>query len=338
MRSIRPLLFAVTILAAGLAASQAFAWGATGHRLIGRVAMETLPADTPAFLRAPATVAAIGELAREPDRSRGAGQPHDADLDPGHFIDLTDDGATLGGSPISAMPIDRDDYDVTLHAAGANMQKGGYLYYNLLDGYQQLVEDFAYWRLENVAVSQWTDPAQKAWLKHDIELRKALIIRDLGWWAHFVGDASQPLHVSIHYNGWGNYPNPNHYTEDRIHGPFEGPFVRQTVTEAAVRAALPPLAVCPNVVQSCISSYLAKTLTGVDPLYRLWGEGAFQAKSPRAVAFTTARVADGAAALRDLVTKAWAASEDSAIGYPAISVRAVERGVPVPFSFLYGDD
>jgi hypothetical protein len=31
----------------------------------------------------------------------------------------------------------------------------------------------------------------------------------LGIWSHYGGDASQPLHVSIHYNGWGDYPMVN---------------------------------------------------------------------------------------------------------------------------------
>ena len=300
--------------------------------------MESLPADLPAFLRTPAVSDAIGELAREPDRSRGAGQPHDADLDPGHFIDLTDDNKTLGGSPIAAMPPNRFEYEVTLHNAGSTVTRGGYLYYNLLDGYEQLAEDFAYYRIETLALKRWTDLKQKAWLTADLKRREELTIRDLGYWAHFVGDASQPMHVSIHYNGWGDYPNPHNYTQDKIHLPFEGAFVQANVTKAGVKAAMGPSAPCSAPIQACVSSYLSATVTGVEPVYRLWTEGAFARKDPRAVAFTTERVAAGAAALRDLVTKAWAASEDSAIGYPALSVRAVEQGAPVPFASLYGDD
>jgi hypothetical protein len=339
MRPLRSALLAAGALAAlGLAAGQAFAWGSTGHRLIGQVATEALPTNLPAFLHTREASDQIGELAREPDRSRGAGQPHDSDLDPGHFIDLTDDGKTLGGSPITSMPANRDDYEVTLHAAGLNMTKGGYLFYNLVDGYEQLVKDFAYYRIETAALKQWTDPAQKAWLTADLKLREAIIIRDLGYWAHFVGDASQPMHVSIHYNGWGAYPNPNTYTQDKIHIPFEGPFVQANVTKAGVRAALPAQAACAGAIQACISTYLSTTLTKIDPVYRLWTAGAFTAKDPRAVQFTTERVAAGAAALRDLVVKAWRDSEDGSIGYPPLAVRAVEGGAPVPFAALYGDD
>jgi hypothetical protein len=339
MRINRSILIAAAALTAlGLGAGQAWAWGSTGHRLIGQLAVETLPTQLPAFLHTREASDAIGEMARDPDRSRGAGQPHDADLDPGHFIDLTDDGKTLGGNSITAMPRDRDDYDVTLHAAGLNMTKGGYLYYNLLDGYEQLAKDFAYYRVETAALKRWTDPQQKAWLVADLRLREQIIIRDLGWWAHFVGDASQPMHVSIHYNGWGDYPNPNNYTQDKIHIPFEGAFVYANVTKQGVRAAMAPPTVCAGAIEACVSAYLSTTLTQVDPVYALWTKGGFQNKDPRGVAFATDRVAAGAAALRDFVTKAWIESEQGSVGYPALSVRAVELGAPIPFATLYGDD
>ena len=61
---------AVTLALAG----HALAWGATGHRLIGQLAIEALPPEIPAFLRTPAAAQVVGELAREPDRGRNAGK------------------------------------------------------------------------------------------------------------------------------------------------------------------------------------------------------------------------------------------------------------------------
>ncbi len=331
-------LFAAAALVASLAASQALAWGSTGHRLIGQLATEALPTALPAFLHTREASDAIGELAREPDRSRGAGQPHDADLDPGHFTDLTDQGKTLGGDPIAAMPRDKEAYEASLHTAGTTMNKGGFLFYNLIDGYQQLVKDFAYYRVETAVRKTWTDPAQLAWLTADLKLREAITIRDLGYWSHFVGDASMPMHVSIHYNGWGDYPNPNHYTQDKIHVPFEGPYVFANVTKAGVRDAMAPPAVCTEAIQVCVADYLQTTLATVEPTYRLWSQKGFAPKDPQDVAFVTGRVAAGAAALRDLVTKAWAQSEDGVVGYPGVTVKAVEAGAPVPFDMLYGAD
>jgi hypothetical protein len=36
-----------------------------------------------------------------------------------------------------------------------------------------------------------------------------LILRDLGVWSHYVADASNPMHTTIHSDGWGEYPNPS---------------------------------------------------------------------------------------------------------------------------------
>jgi len=73
---------AFTLGAALASPDAAFAWGATGHRLIGALASQSLPLEIPEFLRTPEAARQIGEVSREPDRSRGAGEPHDADADP----------------------------------------------------------------------------------------------------------------------------------------------------------------------------------------------------------------------------------------------------------------
>ena len=319
-------------------ASAALAWGSTGHRLIGEAAMQTLPADLPPFLHTPEVMQAVGEFAREPDRSKGAGQPHDHDLDPGHFLDLDDAGKVNGGPMLAALPPDREGYDAALRAVGADAYKSGYLPYNIEDGFEQVAKDFAYWRVEMAALKSDTNAAERAWIARDLKQREDLTVCDIGYWAHFVGDGSQPLHVSIHYNGWGDYPDPNGYTKDKIHGPFEGPFVRDHVTLATVEAAMPALRPCAPIA-TCTAAYLTATNTHVDPLYAMWGGGGFQRADAKAVAFATDRVAEGAAELRDMIVAAWRASDDAVIGHdPQIAVKAAEAGQAVPFGVLYGDD
>ena len=57
-------------------------------------------------------------------------------------------------------------------------------------------------------------------------VRQMLVLRDLGVWAHYIGDASQPLHVTVHYNGWGDYPNPDGFVaQPGLHAKFESDFV-----------------------------------------------------------------------------------------------------------------
>ena len=335
----RNKMLALAAIAAWMgAADQALAWGDTGHRIIGQLGVETLPDSLPAFLRAPGVAADVGELAREPDRSRGSGKVHDNMRDPGHFVDLDDEGKVLGGPALSALPATKADYETALRAVGTDTTKAGFLPYSIIDGWQQLTKDFAYWRADVAAVRLEKDPAHKAWLERDRQRREGQTIQDLGVWAHYVGDASQPLHVTVHYNGWGPGPNPQGFTTQRIHTPFEGPFVRANVTAAAVRARMPAYEDCHCTIEQHVSNYLLFTASQVQPLYSLEKQGAFMGSDPRGVAFATVQVAAGAAQLRDLVIDAWNASATASIGYPATPVGQVEAGQVDAYTLLYGDD
>ena len=130
---------------------EALAWGASGHRMISRMAIESLPAEIPAFIRTSRAIEMIGELGREPDRSRGTGNSHDHDLDPGHYINLSDDFAVGGVLPLDALPGTREDYDTALRSNGTNEYRVGFLPYAIIDGWQQLQMDFAYWRADAAA-------------------------------------------------------------------------------------------------------------------------------------------------------------------------------------------
>jgi len=164
---------AVMVLAAAMP-SQALAWGSKGHRIIGELAARNFPATIPAFLRTPAAATEIGELAREPDRSRDAGQPHDNDNDPAHFVDGSDDGTVLGGPSLLNLPPSRQDYDTALRAVGSTEYKAGWLPYSLMDGWQQLVKDFVLWRADVAGAKFAKNSADKAWLTSDQHLRETI--------------------------------------------------------------------------------------------------------------------------------------------------------------------
>ena len=329
--------------AAGLvalaAAGSALAWGSSGHRMIGEAAVAALPPELPAFLREPASAAAIGELSREPDRSRGAGHAHDADRDPGHFVDGDDMGKIAGAVSLDALPPTREDYETALRGAGSDSWKMGYLPYSIIGDWQQLSKDFAYWRVDEAGARLAADPKHKAWLEADRLRRQAQVLVDIGLLSHFVGDGSMPLHVSIHYNGWGPFPNPNNYTQDKVHSPWEGPYVRQVVTPQALAAAMPAFQDCQCAIEQRVGAYLMSDSRTVVPFYELEKAGAFKPGDPKGVQFTTERVAAGAAELRDEVVLAWRASASGKVGYqPEISVSDVEAGKVDPYDSLYGVD
>ncbi|MGZ9099872.1 MAG: S1/P1 Nuclease, partial [Brevundimonas sp.] len=115
----RLAIAALALVAAGGIALQANAWGNTGHRLIGVAAVRGLPDDLPDFLRTPAAAAEVGELSREPDRTKGGGQPHDRERDTAHFVDLIEDGRIMNeqGMSIDALPRLKSEYDAALATA-----------------------------------------------------------------------------------------------------------------------------------------------------------------------------------------------------------------------------
>ncbi|HEY1753519.1 MAG TPA: S1/P1 Nuclease [Caulobacteraceae bacterium] len=332
-------VFAAVALAALAAGGTALAWGSSGHRFVGVAAIEALPAELPPFLRSAEAATAVGELSREPDRSRGSGRTHDSDRDPGHFVDGDDAGKVGGAVPLTALPLTRDEYETALRAAGTSSWKQGYLPYSIVSDWQQLVKDFTYWRVDDAGAAHATNPAHKAWLETDRERRQGQILVDIGLLSHFVGDGSMPLHATVHFNGWGPYPNPAGYTEAHVHVPWEGPYVRRAVTLAAVKAAMRPFQDCHCSIEQRVGGYLADDLATVIPFYELEKAGAFKPGEAKGVAFTTGRVAAGAAELRDEIVLAWRASADGKVGYqPEISVADVESGRVDPYDSLYGDD
>lgn len=331
MRPVVALL--VPLLAACLLApTAALAWGADGHRYIGELAARNFPREIPAFLRTPAAVRQIGLLAQEPDTSRNAGQPHDQDSDPGHFIDVSDDGTILGGPKLAGLPPTRREYDTALRVVNSDEYRAGFLPYNIMDGWQQLVKDFALLRMNRAGEKFAKTAAVRRRFAEARSLRQMLTLRDLGVWAHYVGDASQPMHASVHYNGWGDGPNPEGFvTGPGLHAKFETDFVSAHVTEADVAARLRPYRSCACAIQERTQDYLIASAALVSEVYRLEKAGAFDAATPAAKDFTAGRLAEAADQLRDLVADAWRASADTVLGYRnKMRVKDIEAGLADP--------
>ncbi|MEO8300648.1 MAG: S1/P1 Nuclease [Rhizomicrobium sp.] len=328
----------ICLVMALLAASHApaAAWGWSGHRMIGEQAAKNFPKDIPAFLRTPEAGAQIGLLSQEPDRSRNAGQPHDADSDPGHYVNLSDDGSIRGGPTLATLPATRRDYDTALRAAGSNEYVAGFLPFNIMDGYQQLVKDFALWRMD-VAAQKYAKKfsmtaAERRYFARRQRVRELLTLRDLGVWAHYVGDASQPMHLSVHFNGWGEGANPKGFVvAPGAHAKFESAFVNAAIVDADVASRLRPYHACACDIRQRMQDYLSASWALVEPAYELDKAGAFDTATPQSKAFTADRLAEAASQLRDLVSDAWADSGKAMLGYPnQASVADLESGQADP--------
>ncbi|AMW03870.1 hypothetical protein GEMMAAP_01455 [Gemmatimonas phototrophica] len=273
------------------------AWGDYGHRLVGLVAATTLPADMPSFFTAAAPQLAY--LNPEPDRWKDRAERQlepalEGGTSPDHFIDSDMVTPLQLAGALAAR--DRWAFADSIRAAGVSPQVMGFLPFTMLEYTSRLRGDFRLWRIA-------PDSTVRAWIEQRI-------IEDAGILGHFVADGSNPHHTTKHYNGWAG-ENPKGYTTDnRFHGRFESQYVQAHVREPDVRAAL---TAAPQVfprTRDAVLAYLDRTHQLVDSLYALEQAATFRPETTTAAqkAFATARLAAGAAMLRDLWYTAWITS------------------------------
>ena len=324
-------------LSAG-AGREGWAWGATGHEWISGIAIEKLPDSLPDFVRTTEAAAEIAVMGRELDRSKGTGKTHDAERDPGHWISLADDGSVVGVLPLAELPQTREDYDTLLRARGFTQYRAGYLPYAIVDGWQQIAKDFAYWRAASKGAETAATPEERAWFEADRRLREKLTLRDIGVWSHYAADAAQPMHVSVHFSGWGNFPNPDGYSDKDFHPYFEGEFIKTNLVRAEVAAEVGPYRACDCSIEARTQALLLASLAEVGPLYALERDGGLKPGDRRGIAFATARLAAGATAVRDMIVDAWRQSADTPVGYPMVNLRDIESGKVRVTRDLFGKD
>jgi hypothetical protein len=283
--SVLPVLGLVFVLAQPPAAR---AWGNGGHRLVNRLGASTLPPSVPAFLRSEAAINEIEYLGPEPDRWRSPAEPElNAAQAPEHFIDLEPADA------LGPLPHRRLDFEAKVFAAGERPEKIGL----------QPWEATELWERLKAALREYRNLSAA---KQDTRGVEAAALFYAGWLGHYAGDASQPLHTTIQYNGWVG-PNPNGYTtEHKIHWQFEGPFVDANLHEPEVRANMTePKAIEGDMFDAYVA-YLRQTKTYVEQVYQLEKAGGFVgAGTPESREFTAERLATGASMLRDMIYTAW---------------------------------
>ena len=277
-------------------APAAHAWGNEGHRLINRLAVASLPGDVPAFLRTEAAENEIEYLGPEPDHWRSPAEPElVAAQAPEHFIDLELADA------LGPLPHRRLDFEAKVFASGQRPEKIGLQPWEATEVWERLKAALREYRRLSAAHQDTRGVEQAA-------------IFYAGWLGHYVGDAAQPLHTTIQYNGWTG-PNPNGYTtEHKIHWQFEGPFVGANLHEAEVKAKMSaPQALTGDIFDDYVC-YLRHSSTYVEKVYQLDKTGGFiGAGTPESRDFTAERLAAGASMLRDMIYTAWIESGKAVI-------------------------
>jgi len=292
---LRPSFFALAaaLLCLFVYSPAARAWGNTGHRLVNKLAASSLPPTVPEFLRNEAAINEIEYLGPEPDRWRSPAEPElNAAQALEHFIDLEPADA------LGPLPRKRLDFEAKVFASGQRPEKIGLQPWEATEIYERLKAALREYRTLQAA-HQDTRGVQAAALFY------------CGWLGHYVGDASQPLHTTVQYNGWVG-PNPNGYTtEHKIHWQFEGPFVDANLHEPEVRAKMTAAKTIDGDIFESYVAYLRQTKTHVEQVYQIEKAGGFVgAGSAESRAFTAERLAAGASTLRDMILTAWVRSAD----------------------------
>lgn len=274
-------------------------WGMNGHEMAARAAVRALPDGMPAFFRAAGDQ--LVWLDPEPDRWRNRERrAMDQAWSYDHYIDMENVPEGALDSP------DRFRFLRALYDAGVPVPErdAGFLPYRIHELYQRLVTGFELLRAER-------DPERREWIEERI-------VNDAGILGHYVTDASQPHHTTIHFNGWndadafGNaWPNPEGYTgDDSFHWRFESLFVDAHVGQVDVDRFMPsesPRAI-EGSVWDAILGHIMESHDEVERLYRLDKEIGFDPEAqmnPTTRDFAAERLASGGAMLSLLWWSAW---------------------------------
>jgi hypothetical protein len=297
MRKLLPLVVIVFAAVRPL-----FGWGLTGHVVISRAAINALPPEVPGFVRR--QIDWISARSITPDSYRAASEPFiKMEEDPSHEWHV-EQVAFLKAIPRSKTEFIQALYDEyrrleksdPAKAALANPTATGILPYTTMEVYERLKVTFRTWR----------DQRQNKEATSFTEQDAAFYV---GWLSHYVADASQPLHSSIHHDGWRG-DNPRNYTRDgALHWGFENDFVNLIgLKESDIQGRIAP----PTTIAdpfSAILAHLARSNTRVEQVYSLERQHALTDRSNAAAReLVYVCTGDGATLLRDLIDTAWITS------------------------------
>jgi hypothetical protein len=277
-------------------------WGVRGHTSANRAAVLAIPDDGPVFLKNYTEwIAQTGPL---PDSWRGSTEPYSKIFeDPNHGW-FKEQFAFIKVIPRSRYEFIIALYDEYLHikttdperAKLTNVRWTGTLPYAAMENYDRMKSAMRLYRRQLAA-------------KQDTKFLEQDIAFYMGWLGHYTADGAQPLHDTIHHDGWQG-PNPKSYTTDpRVHGRFESAFVDLI---QLTDADLTPLVTKPKVLAdpfTAILEHLDDAASHVAEVYEMDKAQAFaDAKNVEAARLAKSQLAKAASLLRDLTYTAWVES------------------------------
>ena len=276
----RVSLVRIACVVLGLAPLPSRAWYEPGHRIINRLAIDSLPREFPSWVRDPAVASESSfyprarPLAPDPRSVSSTTMPpimwSISTRSPGghrclhaHSLPVRVCRANPQGPrrPCRTVPRCRSGQRPEPLARIA-----GFLPWAIAEYYAKLQVQFSYLKTyEGYGTAD------------EIANARANVVYVMGVMGHFVGDGSQPLHTTVHNRGWVG-PNPNHYATNDIHALIDGGFIAKAgialgELEPKVVPAH-PLDLAPrhdgrDPIFVDIVDYLLATRATVEPMYQL---------------------------------------------------------------------
>jgi hypothetical protein len=289
---------ALLLACASLCSFDSRGWWSEGHEVEAKVAASTLPSEIPEFFRRSGDELAY--LCNEPDRWRESGKAQALES-----FDVPSHWFAIERSPES-LPPTRYEFIAFLYRTGGladgklTVKDFGMAPYAIAEGSEMLTETFRMWRAAG--------PGAR---KRQIE---QAAIHAAGILCHYATDMAQPLHASVHIQGWkAGFPNPEGYSGGIIHRRFEeyadGAIHAGKVTAEGIAKRVG----APKAIEGWIEAavgHARRTNSSVEKLYALDRAAPFGSgkESEDARALVEERLTAGSEMLRNLWYTAWVKS------------------------------
>lgn len=211
---------------------QTTAWDYEIHRIINEIALASLPTNYASFVFEPANKERILFLGGEPDRWRNTPEMELRHQNhPDHYFDyeylemhriLPEELPSFRYEFVAMLTLTRAAHPQNFPPIDQSKNKDktrelpGFLPWTINEYYAKLKSQFS-------CLKEFEENGNP----DEIANARQNVIYVMGVMGHFVGDATQPLHTTKHFNGWVG-ANPNGYTTStKIHAWIDGGYIEK---------------------------------------------------------------------------------------------------------------